>query len=165
MLLGVHMGEEEHYRIGQLAKKANVTVRTIRYYESLGLLKTKDRGEGGQRIFSDKDLVYLQRIKQLKKYGLSLDDITEIIRMGEQDVTGEKRRIELLKQYREKLSKAIQRRKGLDDLIDELSWHIEQLEQVDQFQACPGAACATCDFYDMCEFKDVIYAKESKQHA
>jgi DNA-binding transcriptional MerR regulator len=154
------MKDEQQYRIGQLAKKAGVTVRAIRYYESLGLLKDKDRGEGGQRIFSDKDLVYLERIKQLKKYGLSLDEIAEIIRMGEQDVTGEKRRLELLKQYREKLSKAIQRRKGLDDLIGELSWHIEQLERVDQFQSCPGEACAVCDFYDMCEFKDIVYKKE-----
>ncbi|MGM0432543.1 MAG: MerR family transcriptional regulator [Spirochaetota bacterium] len=156
------MKEEQTYRIGQLAKKANVTVRTVRYYESLGLLKSKERQEGNQRIFTEKDLVYLERIKQLKRYGLSLDEIAEIVRMGEQDVTGEKRRLELIKQYREKMSKAIQRRKGLDDLISELSWHIEQLEKVSDFQACPGEACATCDFYDMCEFKDVVYSRDSE---
>jgi DNA-binding transcriptional MerR regulator len=150
------MKNQRKYRIGELAKKADVTVRTIRYYESLGLLKTKERANGGQRLFTDKDLVYLERIKQLKKLGLSLDEIYEIVKLGEEDVTGEKRRTELLKQYRKKLSDAIKRRNGLNELIKELSWHIKQLEEVDNFQACPGEACNGCEFYEECEFKDLI---------
>lgn len=143
------------FRIGELAKRAGVTVRTIRYYESLGLMHAQQRREGEQREFTEKDLVYLERIKQLKRYGLTLDEIADIIRLGREDATGEKRRIELLKQYREKLSTAIHRKKDIESLISELMWHIEQLEKVINFQACPGEACKTCSFYDRCEFKDL----------
>ena len=145
--------EEKQYRIGELARKAGVTPRTVRYYESLGLLKTQDRKDGGQSHYTDEDLVYLNRIIQLKNYGMSLDEIAEIIRLGNEDSTGEKRRLELLKQYRKLLSKEIQHLKQIQRLIEDLSWHVEQLESVDvNFKQCPGSACPKCEFKDRCEF-------------
>jgi len=145
--------EKKQYRIGELARKANVTTRTVRYYESLGLLKTQDRADGSQRHYSDEDLVYLTRIIQLKNYGMSLDEIAEIIRLGNEDSTGEKRRLELLKQYRKLLSKEMQHLKDIQALIQDLTWHVEQLESVDSnFKQCPGSACPKCEFKDRCEF-------------
>ena len=144
---------ESRYRIGSLARKAGVTARTVRYYESLGLLKTQDRQDGGQRYYTDEDLVYLNRIIQLKRYGLSLDEIAEIIRLGNEDSTGQKRRLELIKQYRKLLSRELQHLKDVRALIDDLTWHVEQLESVDHdFQQCPGTACEKCEFKDRCEF-------------
>ncbi len=144
---------ENTYRIGSLAQKAGVTTRTVRYYESLGLLKTQDRQDGAQRYYTDEDLVYLNRIIQLKRYGLSLDEIAEIIRLGNEDSTGQKRRLELLKQYRKLLSRELQHLKDVRALIDDLTWHVEQLESVDHdFQQCPGTACAKCEFKERCEF-------------
>ena len=144
---------EIRYRIGELARKGGVTARTVRYYEALGLLKTQDRQDGGQRYYTDEDLVYLNRIIQLKRYGLSLDEIAEIIRLGNEDSTGQKRRLELLKQYRKLLSRELQHLKDVKALIDDLTWHVEQLESVDHdFQQCPGTACAKCEFKDRCEF-------------
>ncbi len=141
------------YRIGELARKANVTTRTVRYYESLGLLKSKDRQDGGQRHYTDEDLVYLNRIIQLKTYGLSLDEIAEIIRLGNEDSTGQKRRLELIKQYRKLLSREILHLKAVKALISDLTWHVEQLESVDHdFQQCPGSACPKCEFKDRCKF-------------
>ncbi len=90
------MSTEQDYRIGELARKAKVTVRTVRYYEALGLLKTQSRSDGGQRYYTDADLVYLLRILQLKRYGFSLEQIGRIVRMGPDDLTGRKRRTELL---------------------------------------------------------------------
>jgi len=149
--------ESVKYRIGELARKANVTARTVRYYESLGLLKTQDREDGGQRYYTDADLVYLNRIIQLKNYGLSLDEIAEIIRLGNKDSTGQKRRLELLKQYRKLLSKEIQHLKAVQELISDLTWHVNQLESVDHdFQQCPGSACPKCEFKSRCEFY-IIY--------
>lgn len=144
---------ESIYRIGELARKAGVTARTVRYYESLGLLKSQDRQDGSQRHYTDEDLVYLTRIIQLKNYGLSLDEIAEIIRLGNEDSTGQKRRLELIKQYRKLLSREIQHLNAVKALISDLTWHVEQLESVDHnFQQCPGSACAKCEFKDRCEF-------------
>jgi len=147
------VAEEKGYRIGALARKAGVTTRTVRYYEALGLLKTQDRHDGGQRHYTDEDLVYLNRILQLKNYGLSLDEIAEIIRLGNEDSTGQKRRLQLIKQYRKLLSREIVHLKAVKALISDLCWHVEQLESVDQdFQRCPGSACPKCEFKDRCEF-------------
>lgn len=145
--------ETKKYRIGELARKANVTARTVRYYESLGLLKTQDRKDGSQRQYTDEDLIYLNRIIQLKKYGMSLDEIAEIIQLGNEDSTGEKRRLELLKQYRKLLSKELLHLKAVKTLIQELTWHVNQLESVDSdFKQCPGTACPRCEFKNRCEF-------------
>jgi DNA-binding transcriptional MerR regulator len=143
----------KRYRIGDLARKTGVTARTVRYYESLGLLKTQPRTGGGQRYYSDKDLVYLARIIQLKKYGLSLDEIGRIIRIGGEDLTGKKRRGELLKQYRALISRNLRRIKDIEALNRELEWHMKQLESMgEDFLSCPGASCPGCEFKDRCEF-------------
>ncbi len=140
------------YRIGDLAKLADVTVRTIRYYEELGLIEAPNRKDSGQRRYSEKDLIYLKRIIQLKSYGLTLVEIKEIIALGKTDPSGEMRRIRLLKHYREKMSDAMTRKENLESYIDELKWHVEQLEEVSDFQGCPGPACADCKFLEKCRF-------------
>jgi hypothetical protein len=77
--------------------------------------------------------------------------------LGNVDATGEKRRLELLKQYRRLLSKEKQHLKQVQALIEDLSWHVEQLESVDtDFKQCPGTACPRCEFKDRCDF----YRKE-----
>ena len=58
---------EKQYRIGEIAEKAGVTARTIRYYEELGLLATPARRESEHRRYAEKDLIYLRRIQQLKR--------------------------------------------------------------------------------------------------
>lgn len=140
------------YRIGDLAREADVTVRTIRYYEELELIEAPQRQERGQRRYTDKDLIYLKRIIELKSYGLTLVEIKEIIDLGKSDPSGEKRRTMLLKHYREKASDAITRREKLESYIDDLQWHIEQLESVNDFQGCPGPACADCKYLEKCRF-------------
>ncbi|MBQ0071218.1 MAG: MerR family transcriptional regulator [Spirochaetales bacterium] len=142
----------KQYKIGQIAELSGLTLRTIRYYDEMGLLAA-GRTKGGQRYFSDQDLVYLKRIKELKGLGFSLEEIVRIIRLKEEDATGNKRRTELLTQYRMKLSEDLQKMKTLQAHIDELQWHIDQLESAeDGFKACPGAACAGCEFRTRCTF-------------
>ncbi len=148
------MHEQKKYRIGELARKAHVTVRTVRYYEALGLLKTQSRSVGGQRYYTDADLIYLLRILQLKRFGFSLDQIGAIVKMGPEDTTGDKRRIELLKEYRNQVSETLRKRRELDVLLEEMNWHIAQLESVSDggFQSCPGSSCRECEFKHRCEF-------------
>lgn len=70
---------ERQYTIGKFAKMANVTTRTIRYYDSYGLLKPSVVKENGYRYYSDGDLLKLQRILLLKQLGFSLEEITPIV--------------------------------------------------------------------------------------
>lgn len=140
------------YRIGTVAKKAQVSIRTVRYYESLGLIKSPSRSDGGQRYYSDKDVLYLRRIIELKSLDFSLEEIKKIIQMSKDDKTGTMRRSELLHQYRNKLSYQLDLKNSIEAKIDEISWHVRQLESGIDFTQCPGLDCLTCPFKESCRF-------------
>ena len=131
---------------------ANVTVRTVRYYESLNLINPSFRSEGGQRYYSKKDLLYLKRIIELKELDFTLEEIKKIVNMKDSDITGESRRSELLHQYRQKLSATLDKKNILESKIDSISWHIRQLESNIDFRECPGKDCISCQFKEECRF-------------
>ncbi len=56
-----------------------MTVRTVRYYDRLGLLPPSGRSESGQRLYTDADFARLQQILTLKLIGLSLDEIQRLL--------------------------------------------------------------------------------------
>lgn len=64
-----------YFRTGEFAKKAGVTLRTLRYYDKMELLKPSAYSESGQRLYSEKDFVRLHQILALKRIGLPLDEI------------------------------------------------------------------------------------------
>ena len=63
------------YKIGHVISELNVTARTIRYYDQLGILPEVKRSEGGVRLFDDEDIQILKNILTLKAEDKSLDDI------------------------------------------------------------------------------------------
>ena len=67
------------YTTGELAKMCNVSVRTVQYYDNIGLLIPSDITEGGRRIYSDDDFNKLSLICMLKSMGISLNNIKGII--------------------------------------------------------------------------------------
>jgi DNA-binding transcriptional MerR regulator len=75
-------------RIGELAQKAGVTPRTIRYYENLGLLSPSERQGAGFRYYTETELAKLQKIDCLKSLGLTLEEITTVIDLYFEDATG-----------------------------------------------------------------------------
>ena len=67
--------------IGQVTALSGIPIRTIRYYEGLGLLKSSGRTEGGFRQFSSEVLSRLAFIKRAQNLGLSLEEIGEILKV------------------------------------------------------------------------------------
>jgi len=64
-----------YMRVGEVAKKAGVTVRTLQYYDKEGLLTPSAESEGGFRLYTDKDMVRLFQILMMKQLGFGLNDI------------------------------------------------------------------------------------------
>jgi DNA-binding transcriptional MerR regulator len=62
-------------KIGVLASRSGLPVKTLRYYEDLGLLPAIGRSEGGYRLFAEESLRRLDFIRRLKTLGLSLEEI------------------------------------------------------------------------------------------
>ena len=66
------------YTIGELSRMVNLTQRTIRYYEEIGLLHSVRRIENGKRVYTDDDVRRLKFINRLKMLGLSLAEMIEL---------------------------------------------------------------------------------------
>ena len=73
---------KRRYRTGQFAALASVSVRTLRYYDQIGLLCPREHTDAGYRLYTDEDLVTLQHILALRFLGFSLDEIRVCIQRG-----------------------------------------------------------------------------------
>ncbi len=68
----------KYHQIGELANLVNMSPRTIRYYEEIGLLNSVKRIEGGKRVYTEKDIQRLKFITRLKHLGLTLSEMSEL---------------------------------------------------------------------------------------
>lgn len=69
------------YSIGDFSKKTGTTIRTLHYYDEIGLLKPALITESGRRFYSDDELIKLQKIVSLKFLGYSLEKINEFVHL------------------------------------------------------------------------------------
>lgn len=67
------------YTVGEVAKLAHVSVRTLHHYDGLGLLVPSDRSEAGYRLYTDEDLDRLQTVLFFKELGFSLEEIRDLV--------------------------------------------------------------------------------------
>lgn len=67
------------YKIGELAKLADVIPDTIRYYEKQGMMSLGERSEAGYRLYTDNDLQRLRFIRYAKTIGFTLETISELL--------------------------------------------------------------------------------------
>ena len=82
------MAADARYRIGEVAAETDVSTRTLRYYEELGLLTPSGHSPGGARRYSDDDVARVRRIRELQELvGFNLEEIRTIVaaedRLGE----------------------------------------------------------------------------------
>lgn len=152
------MASEHSYKIGELARMFGLTARTIRYYEELGLLEADNREGLEHRKYSERNAIRLKRIQQLKDYGLSLAEISELFELARKDRSGVAVRESLTAKYRARLDEALKRKTALEAYIDDLSWHIDQLERVQDFYECPGASCPSCRWFERCDVRLLLSA-------
>ena len=76
--------QEQPQQIGPVAKASGVPIKTIRYYEEMGLLKAVGRTEGGYRLFDTDIFARLNFIKRAQSLGLSLAEIKEFLDVHDQ---------------------------------------------------------------------------------
>jgi DNA-binding transcriptional MerR regulator len=70
-------------KVGVVSKRTGVTVRTLRYYEEIGLLSPSERTEGRHRLYTARDLARLQQIKSLQHLGFSLEEVRDCLERPE----------------------------------------------------------------------------------
>ncbi|MBY0597776.1 MerR family transcriptional regulator [Bacillus bingmayongensis] len=107
------------WTISEFASIGDVTVRTLRYYDKINLLKPSDYTEGGHRLYVKDDLYVLQQIQVLKHFGFSLGEIQNIILQNDIPKENFMERIhfqrELLLAEQERIAKVL---KHMDEMVE-----------------------------------------------
>ncbi len=115
-------------RIGELTEKAQVTPRTVRYYESIGLLPPGEREGTGQHYYTEQTVARLRKIEQLKALGLGLDEIADVIELYFSDPSGVRAKEKVLTMLRAHLSQMDEKLEALQQLRKDLTSHIRRFE-------------------------------------
>lgn len=66
-------------KVGELAQRAGLTVRTLHHYDAIGLLTPSGRSESGYRLYGQADVQRLHAIQTMRQMGLALNDITHLL--------------------------------------------------------------------------------------
>ncbi|MEU6132947.1 MerR family transcriptional regulator [Saccharopolyspora sp. NPDC047091] len=69
----------ERMQIGEVAERTGLSLRTIRYYEEVGLVVPSGRSPGGFRLYTDPDVDRLRLIMRMKPLGFQLDEMRELL--------------------------------------------------------------------------------------
>ena len=67
------------YTTGEIAKLCGVTVRTVQYYDTRGILVPSELTEGGRRLYSEDDVKRLKIICFLRELGLPIDQVRQLL--------------------------------------------------------------------------------------
>lgn len=121
------MSKKGMYSSGEFAEKAHVTLRTIRYYDKMNLLKPSMHTEAGARLYSDQDFAKLQQILLFKYLGFSLEEIREMtLASADPHFLNESLKIQkrLLQERQEELQSMIL-------AVDQTSAALEQKHEID----------------------------------
>ncbi|GLY28279.1 MerR family transcriptional regulator [Kineosporia sp. NBRC 101731] len=70
---------EPTMHIGEVAERVGLSLRTIRYYEEVGLIAPSARSQGGFRLYLEADVARLQLVKDMKPLGFSLDEMRDLL--------------------------------------------------------------------------------------
>ncbi|OAK69031.1 MerR family transcriptional regulator [Lederbergia galactosidilytica] len=115
------------YTIGKLSKNTGVTVRTLDYYDEIGLIKPSSKTGGGHR-YSEDDVMQLERVLALKYMGFSLEQIKDILKNSTLNWQESiQQQLELVKREQERLKMLEQALLGVSYSIKyegEINWPI-----------------------------------------
>ncbi len=121
---------DSFYTTGEFSKRANISVRTIRYYDQKGLLKPSLMKDSGYRYYTDRDFASLQRILVLKKLGFALEEIKEIT-INSSDASFVKESLQLQQKL---IGEKIAELRQMEQMLNETSALLSQSEEPDWSQ-------------------------------
>ncbi|MDY6996665.1 MAG: MerR family transcriptional regulator [Actinomycetota bacterium] len=73
------MSESQRWQIGEVSARTELSVKTIRHYDEVGLVVPSARSAGGFRLYTDADVARLIAIRRMKPLGFTLDEMRELL--------------------------------------------------------------------------------------
>jgi DNA-binding transcriptional MerR regulator len=137
-------GEEELLKIGDFARRAGTNLRTLRYYEEIGLLHPATRSSGGFRYYRAQDLDRLRMVAGLQQLGLDLARIRELMDTRAEGLTRSAFMERVRGALRAQVSLIDERVKALAAQRDELGRAMDKLAECDRCDHSPTAENNFC---------------------
>ena len=144
------------WKVGELARRTGVSVRTLHHYHEIGLLVPSQHTEGGQRLYLPADLERLQRILSLRQLGLSLKEIAEHL----EDPS--KSALEVVEAHRRELEERLKVQQRLHERLGRIARGLRSRESVeleDLFAAIEDTNRIERYFED----EDIAYLEERRE--
>jgi len=101
-----------------MADQTGVNIDTLRYYEREGLINTVERSSSGHRRYSADDVLWVQVLRCLRDTGMSIEQLRQYCKLGEQGDHTQPERMELLQQHRDTVLIQIEQLRKSIELID-----------------------------------------------
>jgi len=121
--------DKDVYRIGDLARDFNVTLRTLRFYEDRGLISPQR--SGSTRLYSKQDRKRVEMILFAKRVGFSLVDIQDLLEIHDAGGQNDAHKRVILDKFASQLAKLKSQKKQIERSIDDLSDAIHSLKNID----------------------------------
>ena len=127
----------ENLPIGDLSKRSEVNIETIRYYERIKLLPAPPRTASGHRVYGSTDLRTLGFIRRSRELGFSLDEIGALLRLGAPGLASCSEVKEIATRHLEDIRAKLRDLKKLERLLSKL------------VAQCPGKTAPNCPVLDI----------------
>lgn len=117
------------WKVGELARRTGVSVRTLHHYEEVGLLSPSHRSESGYRLYGEADVARLQQILSLRTLGFSLEEIGSFLKRP--DVTPDR----VLQLHIAHLKERIELQRSLCDRMERIAgrWRSGETVPTEEF--------------------------------
>lgn len=132
-------------KIGDFARLADTNLRTLRYYEELGIFMPAERSAGGFRYYRETDVNRLDMIRQLQDLGMQLDEIGELLTSREESLSREQflAKVRLILSRQDEL--LAQRISELEDQRERIGRAMKKTAECAQCVASPELANNFCE--------------------
>jgi DNA-binding transcriptional MerR regulator len=128
--------------VGQLARRTGISVRTLHYYDEIGLLSPSLRSEAGYRLYTAGDIARLQQIRSLQGLGLALQEVracldrpdSSLLRTIELQISRLTEQIALQQRLRDRLRGIATRLRSAEEVsIEDLMQTMEVMQSMDKY--------------------------------
>ncbi len=119
-------------QIGEVAERAGLSLRTVRYYEEMGLVSPEARTEGGFRLYTDSQVDRLLLIKRMKPLGFTVQEMRDLLNAREvlrSETAGESDRNDARQQLGQFTRTAAERCEGLRRQVESADELVRQLKR------------------------------------
>jgi len=145
------------YTIGDISKICSVPIKTLRYYDKIGLLTPSRRdNETNYRYYTESQMLILHNIKKLQSYGFSLDEIRDLIFNGSMPI--------LHASLEKRLNEIRGRINSLQSLYNTIEYQLSVIDIQRRFKKNSGTSeSETISVEDICE-KKILYTRFSEEN-